>query len=181
MPRNQPLKLATVILALGTTSAQAQTPPTTFSPPRPISPQIKIASDPTVLRHAVLQSTTISFQQPPSAALVAANTTVPLDAPIRILCPKDTPDKCALVADVSVQLGFAASATDVSVCLVVDGQQAPCPAIDSTPAGGWTSQTFFNVATPLKPGVHTVQTTVFSNLTVDSGFYTIKYQVYKLQ
>ena len=164
----------------GLNAAHAQKGPSTTGEDAQNGPKFAIASTPQRLPNRRLRSTLVSFHQPSSGIALTGGVTAPLDTATSISCPADTTAHCIVEADITIQIGFAATAsTNTDICFKVDGATVACPTFNNIQTVGWTFVSFSHIAWPVGTGAHTVQTTTRTGANAFRGMYTIKYNVYK--
>jgi len=165
--------LAGVVVASSVTAAMAQVVT------GPTAPGV---DDSVVLKNRSLRNTTFSFQTPIFPVQVSATGFNPVDSPIMLNCPADTPGRCLFEADMSIQVGSASSATTAQICMAVDGEfvngEGFCPSSNGVPKTGWMFAKFTQ-ALVVSTGQHTVQTFIKTGANAFRGNYTIDYRVYK--
>jgi hypothetical protein len=122
-----------------------------------------------------------------SGTFFPAGTFKGVDSPRKVECP-GTSGKCTIAANMWVQTGLSStSPNNYAVCLFVDGVNVDssnssngCHFTEDTPStGSFVEGSELNQLSGVSPGLHTVQTFLFSNNGTPVYNFNISYQVYK--
>jgi hypothetical protein len=103
-----------------------------------------------------------------------------IDGTSTLPCPATAVD-CIIIAEQNVQVRSATAGNNWAICTQVDGAFMPnplCPFLGPPPVNTFTANSFAQSSAALAPGVHTVQTFIFSNNGIDRSIYELTYTLY---
>lgn len=149
------------------------------SPVGPGAKQLAPAPKVVIAASRVLKTTKIVSDN----ALIAVGAGFqPIDPASTVNCPGAFGTTCTLGAEQNVQVRGAAAGR-WAICTQVDGfflAEPLCPFLGSVPAdGSFVAGSFAQSARGLTPGLHTVQTFLYTDGGADLSIYNIAYRIYK--